>query len=117
MSRRSPGCHVRDQALGGGDHGRAVGGDAAAVEGRLHQAPLPQPEVAFAGEQAVAEDERVEPQGEVLDEVVVLRDEDFFDEVGMADQVDAAMAEAERERRRRSSRGDSAKKPSRLSRK
>ena len=32
------------------DHGLRVRRDARAVKGRLHQAPLPQPEITFAGE-------------------------------------------------------------------
>src|SRR5262249_14483220 len=48
-----PALHQRTSPL---DHERAEGGDATVVEGRLHETPLPQPEVALAGDEPLAEE-------------------------------------------------------------
>ncbi len=61
-----------DQPLGGFDDGGRIGSDASPREGGLHQAALPEPEAAFARQQALAEEQRIDPQGEMLDKVLVL---------------------------------------------
>ena len=45
-------------------------------------------------EKSLAEDHRIEPESEVLDKMLAVGDEDFLDQVGMANKQDAAMGEA-----------------------
>ena len=83
--------------LGGVDHDRGVGRDALAGEGRLDQAALPQPEIALAGQQALAQDQRRHPQGKVLDVILVIVKENGLNVLGIADKVDAPRPEAQRD--------------------
>ena len=82
-SRTWPSAQPREHPLGGRDHGRGVGGDPVAVEGRLRKLALLPPEVALARQQAVAQAGPRLAERAVLDEVAVLRDQHLLDEVGM----------------------------------
>jgi hypothetical protein len=69
-----------ERPLGVAHHHVAVRRNAVAMERRLRQATLTQPEVALAREQAVAEDAaNVSPEERVLDEVLVVRHQDLLD--------------------------------------
>src|SRR5262249_32640173 len=82
-------------ALGGGDHVGDVGVEACTLKGGLDQTALSQPEVALAGQEAIAEHRRVEAQREVLDEVAAMGDENLLDGLRSADEIDASRPEAE----------------------
>ena len=84
-----------EEARGAGGHGGGVVGDAVAVEGGLHHAALAEPEVTFAGEEAVAEDVPIGAEDATLDEFFGVVDEDVFDVVGVKEQVGADVEEAE----------------------
>src|SRR5206468_8244006 len=71
--------------------------DAVAVERRLGQPPLPEPEVALAVEQAVAEQLPRLLQAEVLDEVPALGNEHLLDRGRVADEEDLLEPDAERD--------------------
>ena len=83
------------EAFGRFDHDGPVSRQAFAVEQRLQEPALPQPGVAVAGEQAVAEQQAVHLEGVVLDPVAGVRHQDRFDQVGVVDEDDAAQAEAQ----------------------
>ncbi len=70
-------------------------GDTVAVEGGLHHAALAEPEVAFAREEAVAEDVPIGAEDAALDEFFGVVDEDVFDVVGVEEQVGADVEETE----------------------
>ena len=53
---------------------------------RLHEPPLPQPEVAFAREQPLAKNMPVRLEHAPLDVTTRMSDKHFFDEVGMIDK-------------------------------
>src|SRR6266705_1592993 len=55
-------------------------------ERRLHQAPLPQPEIAFAREQSFAKNVPVRPQNAAFDVAARMADQNFLDEVGAIDK-------------------------------
>src|SRR5262249_2761280 len=61
----------------------------------LDQATLPQPEIALAGEQALAQNHWVEAQREMFDEMPALREQHFLDEVRMIDEVNAVRPKAD----------------------
>jgi hypothetical protein len=77
------------EGAGFGDHRLGVGGDALAMKRGLHQAALAQPEIAFAGEQTVAEEFAIGLQAAALDEFLVVGDDHLLDEIGMVQQDDA----------------------------
>ena len=86
---------LREHLLRLRHHHRAVGGDAVPVEGGLGEAPLPEPEVALAGQEAVAENGvHVAPEEAVLHELRAARDEHALDDVWMVDQAGRLAAEA-----------------------
>ena len=83
------GLPVLQHARAGVAHGRRQALDALAMEGRLRQAALPPPEVALAGEEAVA-DQRLDPSDEAaLPVVAVVVLQHVLDVVGVVQQVDA----------------------------
>src|SRR5438270_12448369 len=77
-------------------HRVRVGRDAPAMERRLHQPPLPQPKIAFAGEQPVAKQPLVGPQDAPLDEFAVLRHQHLLDVLRMAHKINAKTVVAQR---------------------
>jgi hypothetical protein len=87
-----PGLNEAGSALG---HRGSVVRDAVAVEGRLHHAALPEPEVAFAGEQSVAEQVAIRAEDAAFDEFAGVVDDDVFDVVGVEEEVGAKVEEAE----------------------
>ena len=56
------------------------------MKSRLDQSPLPQPEVVFARQQAVAQKNGTHPQNEMLDKVFAVGDEYILNQVGMIDE-------------------------------
>ncbi len=78
-----------------GHHRRAIALDAAVQKHRLDQAALSQPKIAVAGEEPLAEHERIEPQGKMFDEAFALGDEHFLDRIGMGEEIDVPMGEAQ----------------------
>src|SRR6185295_5184391 len=83
-------------ARGIGGHGLAIGGDALAVEGGLHEPSLTQPQIALGGEEAVPEESSHETDAPTLDEVAVPYHEHFLDGVRMVDQETGERAQAHR---------------------
>src|SRR5262249_48450558 len=78
-----------DKGLGGSDHEWGQFRQVLAVKGGLHQPPLPQPEIARAGQHAVAgeqADRAVEKVGFAVVLVVLL--EDVLDGLGMREEID-----------------------------
>src|SRR5215471_14152279 len=69
-------------------HVLAVGGDLPAQEGRLHQPPLPQPQLARAGYEAIAEESADDAVAPVFLEVVCLGDEHLTNQVRVVEQPD-----------------------------
>src|SRR5262249_3086003 len=65
-----------------------VGGDLPAQEGRLHQPPLPQPQLARTGYKAVAEESAGDAVAPVFLEVVCLGDEHLANQVRVVEQPD-----------------------------
>ena len=63
-------------------------------ERRLKKPPLPEPEIAFARDETIAEHRLVRPRTEVLDVVLGVRDEHLFDEVRIACEEQPPAAEA-----------------------
>ena len=88
------GAPIRQHRLGRAGHQRAEIGDALAMEGRLRQPPLPEPEIAVAGQQPVAGDgaQQVVLEG-VLAVVAGVVLQDVLDAVRVADQIDGQRAE------------------------
>ena len=74
-------------------HHLAEAGDATAVKGRLHQPPLAQPQLALAGEQAVAGQLADDVEQVALDVVVVVVLEDALRAVGVVDLVEGDVAQ------------------------
>src|SRR5262245_800108 len=74
--------------LGQAHHVLAVGGDLPAQEGRLHQSPLPQPQRARAGYEAVAEESANDAVAPVFLKVVCLGDEHLTNQVRVVEQPD-----------------------------
>ena len=72
-----------------------VGDDVFVAEGWLDEFSLCLPEFAFAGEQAVAEDGTEGAVVAGLEEICLVLDEDFLDAVGMDDEADGHVEEAE----------------------
>lgn len=65
------------------------------TEGRLDEFSLCLPEFAFAGEQTIAEDGAEGAVVASLEEICVVLDEDFLDAIGMHDEADGDVEEAE----------------------
>ena len=84
-----------EESRGAGGHGGGVMGDAVAVKGGLHHAALTEPEVTFAGEQAIAEDMPIGSEDAALDEFFGVVDEDVFDVVGVEEQEGTNVEETE----------------------
>jgi hypothetical protein len=82
-----------EELLGAGSHGGGVIGDAVAVKGGLHHAALAEPEITFAGEQAIAEDMPICAKDAALDEFLGVVDQNVFDLVGVEEQVGAYVKE------------------------
>ena len=86
-------------AVGGGQgrihHGRGIGGDAAAVEGRLEETPLPQMKPLLAGEEPVSEKDFCALEPEALVKGLGVGEEDVADEVRVGEQVHRLPAKAE----------------------
>ena len=74
-------------------HDLAEAGDAAAVERRLHQPALAQPQVALAGEQAIAGQLADDVEQVALDVIVVIVLENVLRAVGMVDLVERDVAQ------------------------
>jgi hypothetical protein len=68
------------------DHQVAVPGHAIAVKSRLHQAPLPQVECAFAGQQTLAEQAFAPFESSALGEIPVVRDEHIANQLRLVDE-------------------------------
>src|SRR5690242_19782974 len=77
------------------DHGLRVCRDARTVKGRLHQAPLPQPEIPFAGEQPFPKNVPVRPQHAALEVAAWMTDQHLFNEVGVIDENVAKIDDAD----------------------
>ena len=87
-----PSCEHRCGGLG---HDLRIGDDVFVAEGRLDEFSLRLPELAFAGEQAVAEDGAEGAVVARLEEICLVLDEDFLDAVGMDDEADGDVEETE----------------------
>ena len=72
-----------------------VGDDVFVAEGWLDEFSLCLPEFAFAGEQAVAEDGAEGAVVARLEEIRLVLDEDLLDAIGMHDEADGDVEEAE----------------------
>jgi hypothetical protein len=84
-------------AAGGiGGHGLAVGRDALAVERRLHEPSLAQPDIALGGEQPIPQKCSHQADAPTLDEVAVPFHEHFLDGVRVVDQETRERAQAHR---------------------
>jgi hypothetical protein len=82
-------------AAGGiGGHGLAVGRDALAVEGGLHEPSLAQPDIALGGEQPIPQECSHQADAATLDEVAVSFHEHFLDGVRVVDQETGERAQA-----------------------
>lgn len=62
---------------------------------RLHHAPLPQPEFAFAGEEAIPEDVPIGAKHAALDEFLGVRDQDVLNQIGVYNKKRSNMEEAQ----------------------
>ena len=96
-SRTWPSAQRGEHPLGELDHQLGVGGDPLAVERRLRELALAAPEVALAGQQALAQRALRLPQAIVLDELAVLVDQHLLDQVGVVGEEDALRAEPGRD--------------------
>src|SRR5215472_4922484 len=67
-------------------HDRRIRCDARTVKRRLRQTPLPQPKIAFAGEQPLTKDMPVRTQDSALEVFARVRDEDFLDQIRVIDE-------------------------------
>ena len=76
-------------------HGGCVVGNAVAMKGGLHHAALAEPEIAFAGEEAVAEEMAIGAEDAALDEFSGVVDDNVFDVVGVKEEVGAEVEEAQ----------------------
>src|SRR5579875_1235617 len=81
-----------DLPLGAGRHVRGVGQDAFALKDRLNQPPLPQPELAFTGQQTVAQEQAIHAQGIMLGEIAAMQY--LFDERRVIDKPDTLKPKA-----------------------
>src|SRR5690348_15413761 len=68
---------------------------ARAVEGRLHQPPLPQPEITFASEQPFPKNVAVRPQDPAFVVPARMADQYLFNEVGVIDENVAKIDDAD----------------------
>jgi len=84
-----------EEARGACGHGRGVIGNAGAVKGGLHHAALTEPEIALAGEEAIAENVAVGTEDAALDEFARVIDKDVFDMIGVEEKERANVKEAE----------------------
>ena len=73
----------------------AIGGDALAEEGWLHEAALAHVQRLFAGEQALAEDDLGALHDDATGVFGSIFDEEVFDEIGMIELVDVAIEDFE----------------------
>ena len=85
------GQHFPGQA----DHGLGVAGDAGAMKSGLRQAPLAQPKIPFARQQACPEKTPVGAQHAALGEFGGLVDEHIRDSIGMGNEILAMVKKAE----------------------
>src|SRR5580704_13173001 len=76
-------------------HDLRVGDDVFVAEGWLDEFSLCLPEFAFAGEQTIAEDGAEGAVVARLEEICLVLDENFLDAVGMHDEADGDVEEAE----------------------
>ena len=67
---------------------------AAFEERGLRELPLPEPEVAFTGDETFTQHGHVHAGTEVLDVILGIREQDLLDEVRMAGEEDASRPEA-----------------------
>ena len=72
-----------------------IGQDALALKDRLNEPPLPQPEIALAGQQAVAQQQAIHAQGVMFGEIAAVQH--LLDEGRMIDEEDAFQPEAQRD--------------------
>ena len=84
-----------DHSVGELSHDPGIGEDTGLEECRLGELPLAEPEVALAGDQPVAEYGFVEPGTEMFDVMPGVGDQDFFDEVRVAGQVNPPVGDPE----------------------
>src|SRR5208337_1589842 len=84
-----------EELRGASGHGVCVVGNAVAMEGGLHHAALAEPEIAFAGEEAVAEEVAIRTEDAALDEFFGAVDDNVFDVVGVKEEVGAEIEEAQ----------------------
>ena len=63
-----------------------MSGDPLPAERRLSEPPLPQPKIAFAGQQSVAEDRPIQPETKVFAEIPIIGDEYILDVIGVIEQ-------------------------------
>ena len=87
-----PSC---EHCCGGLSHDLGVGDDVFVAEGRLDKFSLRLPELAFAGKQAIAEDGAEGAVVARLEEIFLVLNEDLLDAVGMHDEADGDVEEAE----------------------
>ncbi len=85
VERRAVGPRA-PHAVGIADHQVAVSGHAIAVKRGLHQAPLPQVERAFAGQQTLAEQALASFEPPALGEIPVVRDEHVANQLRLVDE-------------------------------
>ena len=76
-------------------HDLGVGDDVFVAEGRLDEFSLRLPELTFAGKQAIAENGAEGAVVARLEEICLIFDEDLLDAVGMHDEADGDVEEAE----------------------
>ena len=74
----------------------AVGSNSLAVKSRLGQLPLPAPELALTDQKALAQSSGRIPQPIMFDELTILVDENFFNEVGMIEEHHNPRSESRR---------------------
>src|SRR6266487_7206048 len=82
-----------NHSLSAGDHRFGVSGYSVAMKGGLGQAPLAEPLLAFARQQAIAEKEAKWPPSPcpIFNKASILRDQHFFDVVWMVDYISVQM--------------------------
>jgi hypothetical protein len=95
---RFAGPPARKHEFGVADHHIAVARDPLRVKRRCRQPPLPVPELALAGQQALAEDRPHLPEEQrKLDEVAMVPDQDIFRVVGIVEQHDRPAGQVQRD--------------------
>ena len=70
------------------DHDGGVADQPRTLEGRLSEAALTQPEIALAGDEAIAKHRLVHAGPEVLDVIAGVGYQHLLDQVGMVDKID-----------------------------